>query len=245
MFTRCPHCQTVHALNASLIASAGGSVCCGKCKQDFNAVSYLFDYWPDSKSQAAQVDTGETPPVLGQASLSKENDSTIAAVPTDELQAASDPNRNAWITVFVLMLLVTMTNLAWTFREPLLKDPQVRQFLAEVGALEIPAEQTYRDTDKLHLVSRDMHKHPTRTGMLALSFTFVNRADQVQPYPRIEVIIRDIANTPIAAREFDPAEYLPGNSSLSEGLAPNVHLPVLLEFADPGADATGFELRFR
>jgi predicted Zn finger-like uncharacterized protein len=244
VFTRCPHCQTVHVLNASLIARAGGSVSCGRCTQDFNAVSYLFDHWPDSKSQAAKADTQNAAPVLGHALVGEENNSTISADRSKVLQVANDPNRNIWIAVFALLLLITLTNLAWTFRVPLLQDPQVRQFLADVGALDLPTEQAFRDPGKFYLVSRDMHKHPTRTGMLAMSFTFVNRADRVQAYPRIEVIIRDISNTPIAAREFDPAEYLPVNASLSEGLAPNVHLPVLLEFVDPGADATGFELMF-
>jgi predicted Zn finger-like uncharacterized protein len=210
VFTRCPHCQTVHTLNASIITQASGSIRCGKCKIDFNADSHLIDQSSNSRSPATQI----------------------------------DPNRKVWLTVFVLIFLITLTNLAWTFREPLLKDLQVRQFLAEVGALELPVKQEFRDPGMLHLISRDMHKHPTRTGMLALSFTFVNRAEQEQAYPHIEVILRDFSNNPIAAREFGPAEYLPDHASLTSGLAPNVHLPVRLEFVDPGTNATGFELRF-
>ena len=156
-----------------------------------------------------------------------------------------DSNRMAWMTVFILLILITLSNLAWTFREPLLENTVVRNFLVDAGLLEKKEAEPFRDVTRIHLVSRDMHSHPARAGMLALSATFLNRADKTQPYPLIEVTLTDATNTPLARREFTPAEYLPTRSASHSDLAPNVHVPILLEFADPGLGAVGFELRFR
>ena len=151
----------------------------------------------------------------------------------------------AWVTVFVLLLLITLSNLAWTFRDPLLQNTVVRNFLVEAGMLQGKEAEPFRDVARIHLVSRDMHSHPTRAGMLALSVTFINRAEKTQPYPLIEVILTDATNTPLAQRQFTPAEYLPTGAPTRSGLAPNVHVPILLEFTDPGASTVGFELKFR
>lgn len=242
MFTRCPECQTVHTLNASLLADAGGSVRCGNCYQAFNALAFLFDHWPESNSSPTLPGKKSGLPLVGRTDNTGQS---TEEPPTSESRQEEDPNRKVWLTVFSMLLVVTLANLAWTFREPLLGNSDIRRYLVDIGALESPVHEPFKDLARLHLVSRDLHNHPTRTGMLALSFTFVNRAGQVQPYPNIEVTLSDASNFPLARREFSPTEYLPAYTSLPAGLAPNVHLPVLLEFADPGANATGFELKFR
>ena len=150
----------------------------------------------------------------------------------------------AWMTVFIFLLLITLSNLLWTFREPLMENAVVRDFLVDAGMLEKKEVEPFRDIARIHLVSRDMHSHPTRAGMLALSAIFLNRAEKTQPYPLIEVTLTDATNTPLARREFTPAQYLPTRSATQSGLAPNVHVPILLEFADPGSSAVGFELKF-
>ena len=160
-----------------------------------------------------------------------------------------DPNRNWWLAVLVLLGLTTLANLAWTFKEPLLENPTVRTWLIEKGWLnsELMEElsvQPSRDLAMLHLVSRDMHQHPTRAGMLALSVIFVNRAAQAQPYPVIRVSLMNAANELLARRRFSADEYLPQSAEPQRGMPPNVHIPILLEFVDPGAGATGFELEF-
>lgn len=234
-------------MNAAQLASAGGLVRCGNCSCQFNALDQLFDYWPDSHSKPAAASTPPAPPVLGG---SFENDTGA----DDQAQAGvetlpPDPNRNWWLAVLVLLGLTTLANLAWTFKEPLLENPTVRTWLIEKGWLnsELMEElsvQPSRDLAMLHLVSRDMHQHPTRAGMLALSVIFVNRAAQAQPYPVIRVSLMNAANELLARRRFSADEYLPQSAEPQRGMPPNVHIPILLEFVDPGAGATGFELEF-
>ena len=246
MFCRCPQCQTIHALNASLLARADGAVQCGQCRQAFNALAFLFDHWPDSDSNPRAWGTWSEPPVLGYVKPGgdPEPGKTNETASPDE-GPGQDPNRMAWMTVFLLLLLITLSNLVWTFREPLMENAVVRDFLVATGVLEKKIAEPFRDVARIHLVSRDMHSHPARAGMLALSVTFLNRAEKTQPFPLIEVTLTDATNRPLARREFTPEEYLPTRNASQSGLAPNVHVPILLEFADPGSSAVGFELKFR
>ena len=89
-----------------------------------------------------------------------------------------------------------------------------------------------------------MHSHPTRSGILILSLTFVNLAQSPQVFPILEITLLDASNQPIALRRFQPAEYLRPGADSKPGLAADVFLPVLLELGDPGEQAVGFEIQF-
>lgn len=239
MFTRCPECQTVHSLNAALLAYGSGIVRCGYCDCNFNALAQLFDHWPDSDTPPARPDA--EPPVLEIAGGDLHFPDRKAR--DSEAADAKNPNRAAWVAVFVLLAVITLSHLAWTFREPLLQGDAATGLLVRLGLKEAPAEQAFRDPSMIHLVSRDMHQHPNRAGTLVLSASFVNRASQDQPYPDISLTLFDAAGQPLGRRSFTPRDYLPDGEAQAM-LAPQVHVPILLEFIDPGERAVGFELEF-
>jgi len=89
-----------------------------------------------------------------------------------------------------------------------------------------------------------MHTHPTHSGILVLSLTFVNLAQSNQAFPDLEVTLLDITNQPVARRRLQPDDYLRPGVDTETGLAADVYLPVLLELGDPGEQAVGFEIRF-
>jgi len=144
----------------------------------------------------------------------------------------------------VLLVLVTIANLGWTFREPLKQNPTVNTWLKDNGWLEVEREGLLKDVDRIQLISRDMHSHPTRTGILVLSLTFVNLAQRSQLFPILEITLLDGSNQPIAQRHFQPTDYLRSGADTESGLAADVFLPVLLELGDPGEQAVGFEIQF-
>jgi hypothetical protein len=229
-------------MHASQLAQGSGQVRCGQCSKSFNALEFLFDHRPSTKTEPLNSPKDAETPVVGLI-----EPEVAAYLPDDEapVERLTDPNRPAWLAIFWLLLIITLANIFWTFREPLLNDPHIRTYLDDFNVLELPGIEPFQDLGRLHLVSRDMHPHPTRSGMLIMSFTFVNRAHMMQPFPNVELIIRNSANELLAVREFTAAEYLSEYALQSKGLAPNVHLPVFLEFANPGETATGFELNFR
>ena len=116
--------------------------------------------------------------------------------------------------------------------------------MAQAGWLETEPEGLLKDPQKVQLVSRDMHTHPTRSGILVLSLTLVNLAEHSQEFPQLEVTLLDAANQAVARRRLQPADYLRPGADIENGLAKDVYLPVLLELGDPGEQAVGFEIRF-
>ena len=234
MFTRCPHCQAVHALNARLLSTAGGKAVCGQCQKPFSAVRHLFDDYPEGPDTAPDGSAGE-PPVLGE-------DRDVAPAPAPALAENPPRSRLAWRLTAVLLVGITLLNVAWTFREASRETPWLHDRLVSLGLAE--PEAPFRDPSRIHIVSRDLHAHPSRGDVLVLSATFVNLADQSQPYPELVLTLKDQDNRPLAGRVFRPREYLREGFDAARLLQPGSHVPILLEFSDPGEDAVGFELAF-
>ena len=244
MFTRCPQCKTVHPLTAASVSHTRGLVQCGKCGRTFSALSFLFDDWPSGQAHGPAKGANTRPPVLGPVSNADQD--THSA--NTELNEADDiitkPNRLGWALALALLVLLTIVNTTWTFREPLLENPRINTWVKQAGWWQVEQDGLLKDPQQLQLVSRDIHSHPTRSGILVLSITFVNLAQRNQLFPVLEVTILDTASQPVARRWLQPVDYLRPGADTKAGLAPDVYLPVLLKLGDPGKQATGFEIRF-
>jgi hypothetical protein len=214
---------------------------CGVCDAAFDALASLFDHWPDTDSAPPGAVAGT--PVLGAIAAQTDPPGTSDSTGKTPTDAPPGALHRAWKAAFIVLAVLTVINLAWTFRVALLSQQIVSDTLTHFGWLEATPQAPYRDTNLLHLVSRDLHGHPAREDLLVLSAVFVNRAEQAQPYPTITLTLTGAGNEPLARRSFAPAEYLPAGRALGL-LAQLVHVPVLLEFADPGERAIGFELEF-
>lgn len=242
MYTRCPQCKTVHPLNAALVSHARGLVQCGECSRTFSALSFLFDSWPSGQAHGPAKGPNAAPPVLEASAKSSHKPSVPDADVPDEVE--SKPKHIAWVLATALLVLLTIVNAAWTFREPLREIPAIKAWMTDAGWLQTKPEGLLKDPQRVQLVSRDMHTHPTRSGILVLSLTLVNLAQYSQEFPQLEVTLLDAANQPVARRRLQPADYLRPGANIENGLAKDVYLPVLLELGDPGELAVGFEIRF-
>ena len=242
MFTRCPQCKVVHPLNAALVSHARGLVQCGECGRTFSALSFLFDSWPSGQAHGPAQGPNAAPPVL-QVST-KADDKTETPDSDEQADSENKPKRLAWGLATGMLVLLTIVNIAWTFRAPILENPEVSAWMNKSGWLQTKPEGLLKDPQHMQLVSRDMHTHPTRSGILVLSLTFVNLAQYSQEFPQLEVTLLDAANQPVARRRLKPADYLRPGADIKSGLAKDVYLPVLLELGDPGEQAVGFEIRF-
>lgn len=243
MYTRCPQCKTVHPLTAALLSHARGLVQCGQCGRAFSALSFLFDDWPSGQAHGPAKGAEAGPPVLRPGTQvghtqhePSEND--------DGNEKKAGSRHLAWRIATVLLVLLTTANALWTFREPLLENPRIKAWIDQTGRLQIEQDGLLKDPQQVQLVSRDMHTHPTRSGILVLSLTFVNLAQRSQVFPEMEVTLLDVANQPVARRRLQPTDYLRAGADIEAGLAADVYLPVLLELGDPGEQAVGFEILF-
>ncbi len=238
MYTRCPECDSAHVLNAVTLAHSRGTVRCGRCGQKFDALEQLFDEWPDTGDTPPPAGTRYRPPVLG----SKQE--LAAPFGPAHVHFRGDEKRGHWLALSLLLALGTLVHLGWTFRADIDTWPQAQALLQHFQLVQAEPDLSFRDTGQLHVVSRDLHAHPTRAGVLVLSATFVNHAERAQSWPVLELTLLDLAGKPVARRDFTATEYLPGRGSDSDLLRSRVHVPVLLEFASPGERAVGFEIRF-
>jgi predicted Zn finger-like uncharacterized protein len=244
MYTRCPQCKTVHPLTTLLISHSRGLVQCGQCSCTFNVLDFLFDDWPSGRAHGSVNNPDIAPPVLGATKEAAGSASIMSARTDAPADTNQQPSRFTWRQAIVLLVLVTTVNAVWTFREPLLEIPLVSAGLEKVGWLTADQNGLLKDPQQIQLVSRDMHMHPTRTGVLVLSLTIINLAPRSQVFPDLEVTLLDADSEPVAQRRLQPADYLRPDTDIRAGLAADVYLPVLLELGDPGQQAVGFEIRF-
>ncbi len=238
MYTLCPQCSFVHRLGAAELAPHSGTVRCVRCDKTFNALDRLYDDYPDGNKPAHRRDANADIPEVGRK--------PAPSMPAKVLEPPVQPKplRWPWILAVSVLAVATVVNLTWTLREAIPKDGPIAKTLHRFSVPGFEPPPPFRDPSRIHLLSRDIHDHPTRNGVLVLSATFVNLADQAQPYPQLTVTLLDSDDRAIAARQFNPVDYLlraPGADALLE---PDQQVPILLEFADPGTRATGFELQF-
>jgi predicted Zn finger-like uncharacterized protein len=247
VFTRCKACHTVHPVNASLLARGGGKFRCGKCNKTGDALESLFDEWPGAGEQPAAA--GELP-VLGisidlEAAEQARMEPDEAALSGDpETGATSKVARLSWITAAIGTLAVSVYLFAEFFEQPLLDQAALQPVLIQLGMREPPVKQPFRDLSQIHLVSRELTSHPDRADMLKLTATIVNRANETQAYPQLEVILLDAAGQPLSSSHFTPSDYLASGSPGDSGMTPQAYVALVLELPDPGTQAVGFELNF-
>jgi len=250
MFTRCPGCSTVHPVNASLLARHGGQYRCSKCDKVSNALDALFDEWPQAGQAGAQPGTV---PVLGlELDLNQARHDSDPGQATDS--AAASPRRPSlfsriflrasWLAGGVLVGTLIILNLAEFAGQPVLEKEELESALVRVGLKKPEPALAFRDLDRIHLVSRELTNDPDRFGVLRLRATLVNRAEQAQPYPAIEVILNDSEGNRVSSRRFEPGDYLAIPAEDRPMFSPQAYLPLTLELEDPGERAVGFELKF-
>jgi predicted Zn finger-like uncharacterized protein len=239
MFTLCPTCESVHAVDAGPLSAARGLLRCARCETTFQALDALYDDYPDRRKPTADHEADAPPPEVGRKPAP-----AFPAAPDEPPVPPPAPRHWPWAIALVVLFLATLVNVSWTLRSAISQDSAIAQTLQRLSVPGFEPAPPYRDPSRIHLLARDMHDHPTRPGVLVLSATFVNLASQSQPYPDVAVALRDSENQTVAARRFDPADYLLQPPGEGAQLASGQQVPILLEFADPGQRATGFEITF-
>jgi predicted Zn finger-like uncharacterized protein len=82
----------------------------------------------------------------------------------------------------------------------------------------------------------------TGAGVITVRASIKNAAPQAQPLPLLRVTLQDRFGNRIAARDVQPKAYLPGVIPPSSFLSAGQRIDAEMGFADPGADAVGFEI---
>jgi predicted Zn finger-like uncharacterized protein len=265
MYTFCPACSTVFAIKAEHLLAAAGRVRCGECGNVFRAFDYVYEDLATVESAVAeyhaqhtvrdaeqrQPDSGDAAEAVGEDDGNYDiDDASLSDIPMppefyDSGSGWFDLGRNiakgALITALLLLLGVQ-----WVYfnRASLAGQndwrPGLERFCS-VLRCELPLRV---DLSRIELLNRDVRKHPQVAGALLINATLVNSADFTQPYPILEVTFSNSSGTPVAARRFNPVEYLGEQLDIKSGMPSNVAMQVVLEIEDPGEDAVSFQFEF-
>jgi hypothetical protein len=79
-------------------------------------------------------------------------------------------------------------------------------------------------------------------GSLKITARIQNRGPSRQPYPAVQLRLKDRWEAAVGSRMFAPAEYLPRDTPRGRLMSPGETARAEIEVVDPGPDAYGFEL---
>ncbi|HET9836479.1 MAG TPA: zinc-ribbon and DUF3426 domain-containing protein [Rhodanobacteraceae bacterium] len=259
MYTQCPECLTIYAVDTAALAQGHGKVRCGQCTMVFNALPSLSDTLPPEPfmNLTVQPPAAEAPQLVEPVFrphpdyVADPDTSRLAPFPT-ALPAFIRRRRRArrrghtgrWIGGCAILALLLAAQLAWANRVALADNPGTRPLLAHACALLRCALPPKQDISKLTLLSRDIRPHPSVPGALIISATLRNDAGFTQPYPPIRIALSDLDGNEVAMRRFRPTEYVSDPKTRAAGLAPGATIAVAFEVKDPGRNAVAFEFGF-
>ena len=239
VLTKCPQCETVFRVSAEQLRAAGGWVRCGRCATEFNAIAKLTDSRED-RAVAINLDDGPKP----EAELRN-------LVVTGERPAgpARRFREGGWRTaLWSLGSLALLTLLAgqylWQNQATLATDPQWRPWVTQFCQLSGCRLSEYRKLDALTLRKRDLRMDPERPGVLIVNAILVNRAAMAQPFPLVELSLKDRNNHIIASRRFPASAYLGSIHTASDTMAPGTPYHLKLELLMPASNPVNFGFRF-
>ncbi len=163
-----------------------------------------------------------------------------------ERSTAAGVSRGTWWAIAATVLLTVLLFGQYTYveRDRLARNPELRPLLEQFCGWLNCDLPLYRDPQSLAMVERDIRARSGADGALLISAVFVNQADFEQPWPVLRVSFSDVSGTIIAARNFQPQEYLPGGRVPLRALRAGERVQATLEIVDPGERAESYQFDF-
>lgn len=236
MYTQCPQCATWYAITPAELRKAKGEVRCSRCRAQFDALKSLSELKPGAV-RAPDAQTAPGAAVAVDAPLEWQTDS-------EKPPRHSTLGTVLWSLAIVALLVTFIGQYAYFERAQLGSNVRFRpamEHLCRFVGCELPV---LRDIDKIRIVSRAVASHPFADNALLVDAVIVNEAAFTQPYPKLEFELSDIRGRTLAARRFEPAEYLPGQVEIKRGMTPGQPVRLVLELVDPDERAVNFEFSF-
>jgi predicted Zn finger-like uncharacterized protein len=147
----------------------------------------------------------------------------------------------AWASaaVFVLGAQVVNHYRATLAGEPTL-GPWVQRAYALIGVVVIPRW----DVRQYEILDWVATAEPSTgsAGSLKISARIQNRGRERQPYPSVQLRLKDRWEEAVGSRIFTPDEYLSHDAPHARLMSPGETANAEIEVVDPGPDAYGFEL---
>jgi predicted Zn finger-like uncharacterized protein len=167
-----------------------------------------------------------------------------AAVPYVWLRTGDLPQSRGWSVAAALAVLVLGAQALHHFRSNLAGHPTFGPWITAAYAtlgMEIAPSWDVRQYEIIDWVAT---AEPDSRGLGSLKITarIQNHGPLPQPYPAVQLRLKDRYETKVGSRIFTPAEYLPRDTPQGRLMSPGETARAQIEVVDPGPDAYGFEL---
>lgn len=165
-------------------------------------------------------------------------------VPYVWLQPEPPPLSRWWSVATALAAVALGVQLIHHFRFEIAGHPTFGPVLTAVyeqfGAGIVPSW----DVHQYEIIDWAATAEPNSRGVGTLKITarIQNHGPLRQPYPSVQLRLKDRYETAVGSRMFTPAEYLPHDTAHGPLMLPGETARAEIEVVDPGPDAYGFEL---
>ena len=152
-----------------------------------------------------------------------------------------------WLCLSIILLAVFVLQVVASNLELIQKSPLYSRYLPIFcRVLDCPQPEPATAGIK-SFSSQDLlvRSHPDIPDALEVGFIFRNDSELPQAFPLVELNFRNRFSRLIANRLFNPLEYLPPELAALDLMPARSSVQVLLELADPGSEATNYEIIFR
>ncbi|HWN37905.1 MAG TPA: zinc-ribbon and DUF3426 domain-containing protein [Gammaproteobacteria bacterium] len=168
----------------------------------------------------------------------------VAAMPYVWLRTNEAP-RSRWWTVGVALATIALPLQAMHhFRASLAGHPTFGPWVtAAYKKLGVEVAPSW-DVHQYEIIDWVATAEPNERGLGSLKITarIQNHGPLRQPYPAVQLRLKDRFESRVGGRMFTPAEYLPRDTPHERLMSPGETTRAELEVVDPGPDAYGFEL---
>ncbi|UTW44310.1 DUF3426 domain-containing protein [bacterium SCSIO 12696] len=231
------HPRLTHEPSEDLPAEEAESVIAMGCDSDGSIIELSCD----SEDDEELADGEPTEPEAAEETLFEAPD------PADDFPFGTrpaKPKRNP-LWAIACVLLITLLPLQYLHFHAAELGQQWLQYrpwidkLCAITGCQIPPQVDLAKIKPSYLM---VSNHPSSANALLVEAVIENQADFAQPMPRLLLSFSNLSGETIAQRSFHPSEYLQGEMSGKNQLPPKRPVRVRIELADPGPDATNYEM---
>jgi hypothetical protein len=162
-----------------------------------------------------------------------------------ETEPEPEPEHSVWRTVAwgagsLLLAIALVAQVVHHWRDVLARDARFGEVLRATYARMGLEQPPSRDLTALEL--RQLGVDARDAGRMVVRASLTNRASFAQPMPILRLQLEDRYGSMLAARDFEPSEYLTSGGASSAILDPGASSEAELVLVDPGSDAVGYRL---
>lgn len=241
-YALCPFCLSTLQVTEKQLAAKGGLIRCGHCQDVFNANEHKLS----SSSEPAALNevvqqTNQSPPLKTEQPL---KDNSIPMIASWESPKAPPQQKTPFALLSFLSLSLLIAQFSYFQAELFTQNEHLQPFLKRFNQaynLHIPR---YKNLDQIHVIHRQISKHPELADVLVLQLTMKNSALAEQAFPTISLTLTSNSGNKIAQGVFTKYDYLKP-SETNNYFAAQAFQEVNLAFNKPDHEASGFEIAFQ